>query len=643
MILGVDYYPEQWPDELLEADLDRIVELGCNTIRIGEFGWHIMEPREGEYDFSYFDKVIEAAKQKGLNIIFGTPTAVPPAWMAKDHPDILAWDEHSVPRNYGGRHVYCFSSEVYRDYCRKIVEQLAKHYRGEEQIIAWQIDNELGHEGSDICFCPRCRDKFQRFLKDKFGDIRDMNARYGTVFWSHTYNDFSEVPVPGPTITTHNPALRLDWERFCSENIVSFAAEQAAILKRILPNAQVMHDFPGGGLDKHVDYSRLAEHLDRVAYNNYPVWGGQKEPLPPWEIAFELDYMRGLRRENFWITEAIMGAQGHDVTGYLPRPGQAAMWSWQAVARGCEGLLYFRYRGATKGAEQFCYGLLDPDNVPCRRFYEAQGFFDQVCKYEDVLVSPLQSSVAMLYDYDSLASLRIQRQSALLDSRSEMKRLHRSFFEAGQPVDVIEAKNDFSGYRVVVVSSMIVTDGDFARRLKDYVAHGGIAVVTWRTAVKDRDNNLVFGKVLPVDLDDLTGVRVEETESVQEEGCIPFTGEISGAGGVFRDMLVAGTARVIARYDDPFYRQYAAVTCNQYGEGTTYYIGTAMDEAATDQLLRQIMKQAGLTVLNLPKGVEGIERASEKRKVRFLINHEASEQTALGQTLAPFEVAVQEI
>ena len=53
MWLGVDYYPEQWPRELLESDLDTIKELGCNIIRIAEFAWHIMEPDEGQYDFSY--------------------------------------------------------------------------------------------------------------------------------------------------------------------------------------------------------------------------------------------------------------------------------------------------------------------------------------------------------------------------------------------------------------------------------------------------------------------------------------------------------------------------------------------------------------------------------------------------------------
>lgn len=379
MYFGVDYYPEQWEPGMLDEDLDRIVELGCNVIRIGEFAWHLMESEKGKFDFSFFDRVIAAAGKRGLSVIFGTPTAAPPAWLAHAHPDILSQSESGVPRAYGGRHVACYSSEPYLERCRAIVTALAEHYRDERCIVAWQIDNELGHEGSDKCWCPRCRIKFQSFLSRKFGgDIAALNGAYGTAFWSQEYNSFEEVPLPAPTVTVHNPALRLDWERFCSENIRAFAEEQCDIIRRIIPDAFIIHDFPGGGLTKSVDYAAISALLDKAAYNNYPVWGGQKEPLPPEEIAFGLDYIRGLKGENFWITEAIMGAQGHDITGCLPRPGQAKLWSWQAMAHGCDGLLYFRYRGAAKGAEQFCYGLLDPDNVPRRRFFEAQSFFSEV-------------------------------------------------------------------------------------------------------------------------------------------------------------------------------------------------------------------------------------------------------------------------
>lgn len=642
MYFGVDYYPEQWGPGMLDEDLDRIVELGCNVIRIGEFAWHLMEPEKGKFDFSFFDRVIAAAGRRGLSVIFGTPTAAPPAWLAHAHPDILSQSESGVPRAYGGRHVACYSSEPYLERCRAIVTALAEHYRDERCIVAWQIDNELGHEGSDKCWCPRCRKKFQSFLSRKFGgDIAALNGAYGTAFWSQEYNSFEEIPLPAPTITVHNPALRLYWERFCSENIRAFAEEQCDIIRRIIPDAFIIHDFPGGGLTKSVDYAAVSALLDKAAYNNYPVWGGQKEPLPPEEIAFGLDYIRGLKGENFLITEAIMGAQGHDITGCLPRPGQAKLWSWQAMAHGCDGLLYFRYRGAAKGAEQFCYGLLDPDNVPRRRFFEAQSFFSEVRQFEAALSAPLRAEAAILYDYDSLASFRIQRQSLLLDTEREMKRLHGILCRRGVGVDIIPASRDFSAYKLVIVPNMAVTDPEFAARLKAFVAAGGTALVTFRTAVKDRNNNLVFGKSLPVDLNDLLGLYVEETESVQELDSIPIAGEYgTGRAGVFRDMIVPADAQVLWRYDDEFYRRYAAITRCNYGRGTAYYLGAVPDPYVLDTLFDEVMSRASIERLDLPKGVECVVRGEGSERVRILMNHNSYPVAAMGRELGPFAVEV---
>ena len=98
------------------------------------------------------------------------------------------------------------------------------------------------------------------------------------------------------------------------------------------------------------------------------------------------------------------------------------MWAYQAMARGGESLVFFRYRGATKGAEQFCYGVLDPDNVKRRKFYEVQSFFRDIRQYASELETPITSQVAIVYDYDSLAAFRIQRQSVLLDCEAEMKK-----------------------------------------------------------------------------------------------------------------------------------------------------------------------------------------------------------------------------
>ena len=627
MWLGVDYYPEQWDISMMDKDMDNIVELGCNVIRIAEFCWHIMEKKEGQYDFSFFDNVIAKAKSKGLKIIMGTPTATIPAWLAKKHPEILSEFENGRKRTFGGRHVYCFNSPYMYEYSEKIIRKLVEHYKNEEAIVAWQIDNEFGHEGSDICYCNQCHKAFQEYLKNKFnGDIELLNSTYGTTFWSQEYNDFDEIPLPTETITTHNPSLRLDWERFRNESIVNFAAFQSKLIKEIAPNAVVMHDFPGGGLDKHCDYSDVAKHLDVVAYNNYPVWGGQKEPIPPHEIAFGLDYIRGLKRENFWITEAIMGAQGHDVTGFLPRPNQAKMWSYQGMARGCSSLMYFRYRGATKGAEQFCYGVIDADNIKRRKFYEVQDFFKTISKYDKQLELPINSKVAIIYDYDSIASFRIQKQSILLDCHNEMKKLYKPFYDVNVMVDVIPSDADFSKYSIIILPQMIVGKDEFRTKVKEYVNNGGTAVFTYRNAVKDENNNLTLGKVIPVGYDELTGVYVDETESLQDINAFTLVGSgecdgEQGTGGIFRDMLIPTTAEVMFKYGDAFYKNYAAITKNSYGKGKAYYLGCSIDENLLKQVMGRIMQEVGIVPISSDEGVEFVRRGTDDNTISFIINH----------------------
>ncbi|UOR11354.1 beta-galactosidase [Halobacillus amylolyticus] len=641
--LGVDYYPEHWPKEMMTEDIQGIKEMGANIVRIGEFAWHLMERKDGEFNFSYFDTVIDSLKDNGLNVMFGTPTATFPAWLVNKDPSILSEDEYGHKRMFGGRRQYCFNSDLYREYSARITKELVKHYQNEQAIIVWQIDNEFGHEGSDQCYCNQCHEKFQDFLAEKYYNIEHLNERWGTIFWGQTYNQFSEIPVPKPTITTHNPGLKLDWARFRSASLNSFAHEMTKIVKQYKgTHQQVTTNVAGGFFNKWFDHEENLLPMDFVSYDNYPVWGGLEEPIPPAEIAMTLDFNRGLLDQNFWIVEELMGAQGHDVIGYLPRPNQAKMWSYQAFAHGCNHMLYFRWRGMTRGAEQFCYGVIDHDSQYGRKYREVQSLFHDISSYEDVLESPIKSEVAVLYDYDNIWSWRAQTQSKDFDFKEELMRLYRPFYSLNTQIDVIPSDRDLSTYKVVLVPVMQIIDQRLADQLAAFAEEGGTVVFSFRAGLKNKDNNIYFKEPLPGPIRSLTGIRVEEVESLTKERTAPIEGKGDYNGetsyvAIWRDLIVAETAEVLFRYQDALYGQYAAVTRNSYGKGNVYYIGGGLGGNAIDRMALEIVGANGLSFVESDEDVEVYRRHTDGETFTFIMNHSDQMKTFKEISLQPFE------
>lgn len=647
MYMGVDYYPEHWPAEMIDEDIKRMKDMGVNMVRIGEFAWHLMEAKEGVFDFSFFDMVIEKLKHADIEIMFGTPTATFPAWLAKKHPDILSQDEAQNPHVFGGRRQYCYNSDAYMEYSLRIVDALVKHYKDEPAIVSWQVDNEFGHEGSDMCYCETCHSKFQAYLEQKYTTIDKLNEVYGTIFWGQTYNEFSEIPIPRKTITVHNPALQLDWARFRSDSLNGFAKTHTALVKEIRgPHQTVTTNVSGGFFDKWFDHEKNLEDMDFVSYDNYPVWGGLREPLSPADIAMTLDFNRGLLNQNFWIVEQLIGAQGHDVIGYLPRPNQSKLWSNQAFAHGCNNMLFFRWRGMNRGAEQFCYGILDHDNELGRKYKEAQEIISGARANEDLLNAEIKNKVAVLYDFDNAWSWKFQRQSSVFDYTRELMRLYRPFHDLNVAMDVVPNTRDISVYDVVLLPAQQIIDDALAQKLKAFTKAGGTVVFSFRTGIRDRDNNLHFNQKLPGKIHDLLGVKLGEIESLQEGQIVKVDGKgrFKGAYGecsVWRDLLIPETAEVLAEYEDHLDLPKTCMTVNTYGEGKAYYVGGGVTNNLMRQLAVEIAKDKGIDTINSPEGVEVVRRVTMSGKKQFILNHNEFEVSFDGRALKPFEVIIE--
>lgn len=647
MYMGVDYYPEHWPKDMIDEDIKRMKKMGVNMVRIGEFAWHLMEPVEGTIDFSFFDAVIDKLKKENIKVMFGTPTATFPAWLSKKHPEILSMDENQNRRVFGGRRQYCYNSDDYMKYSKRLVKALVEHYKNEDSILVWQIDNEFGHEGSDMCYCPACHEKFQTYLKDKYKTVDVLNETYGTIFWGQTYNDFTEIPIPLKTITVHNPALQLDWARFRSDSLNDFAKTHTDLVKSLKGDHQeVTTNVSGGFFGKWFDHEENLRAMDFVSYDNYPVWGGLKEPIPPAEIAMTLDFNRGLKNKNFWIVEQLIGAQGHDVIGYLPRPNQSKLWSTQAFAHGCNNMLFFRWRGMNRGAEQFCYGILDHDNKEGRKYKEASEIIGRAKNNEALLNSPVVNKVALAYDYDNIWSWRFQRQSEAFDYTAELMRLYSPLHDMNVQMDVIPLTRDLSDYDVVLIPAQQIIDAALENKLKTFVENGGSLVMSFRAGIRDRDNNLHFNKSLPGRINDLLGFELGEVESlghgqiVKVDGVGRYKG-IYGECGVWRDLLVPTTAEVLAQYDDGLEMPKACMTKNTYGKGQVYYVGAGVSHNIMKQLMTEVTAEAGVETIESADGVEIVIRQTNEGQNRFILNHNPFDVSFEGRILKAFESIIE--
>lgn len=640
MLIGADYYPEHWPRERWETDLQLMQDAGFNVVRLAEFSWGILEPEEEKFDFAWLDEALALCQKHKIHVILGTPTAIMPAWLAQKYPKALSMKADGTRIVWGGRRHNCFSDPDFRRLADRIVHQLVERYAAHPAVIGWQIDNELG--GTD-CRCEKCRAAFQDWLHERYDTFSELNRAWGNHFWSLNITDWKQIPIPDQRVGTwaiSNPSASLDWNRFGSHLNVEFLNRQAEAIRRRAPVGRfVTHNLMG--LYSGLDYYELARQLDFVAWDNYP----QLYPAVPYDSALAADVMRGLKQQNFLIMEQTAGPLGWAVYSKNPQPGELRAICFQQLAHGADGQIWFRWRSCTAGREQYWHGLLGHDGKPGRRYREAAKTAADYRKLEPYLAgTTCANEVAIIYDYDSIWALEIQPGYPGASHQEAIKRYYKALWRRGVGVDVVSPDEaNLSRYKLVIAPHLHILSDEVAKRLTDFVASGGVLLTDTRTAVKD-ESNLAYDRTLPGALAQVLGVEIPEYESLRlgisndeettyalqiEEG-VKFGGETEGQKFTainVADWIVPTGATSMIRYGEPSLRDYSAITRNKYVKGIAWYVGTIVKEKLFyDNLISQLLADAEITPLvELPLGVEAVVRSGANGRFLLLVNHLATD------------------
>lgn len=615
MIFGACYYPEHWERDEWSHHARLMREAGFNTIRTGDFAWGLMEPEEDKFDFSFLDDAINVFANEGIKVILCTPTAGPPKWLVNKY-DVLQRDRYGRRENWGSRREGCANSVDYRRRSVIIAEEMAKHFADNPNVVGWQIDNEFGCHSSTRCYCENCRRAFSRWLKKKYISIENLNREWGTAFWSLQYSSFDDIILPvynscepeNAQSWSHNPSLDLEYRRFASDSWVEYQKFQIDAIKKYT-DKPVTHNFMGHFSD--IDYYKLAADLDFVAWDNYPdsQWGDSEYEY----VSMAHETMRGLKNKNFIVAEQQSGPCGWDFMGAAPEPGQLRLWTYQALAHGGEGMIYFRFKALHYGMEQYWYGILDHDGVPRRRYYEIQKTGKELKQLEQYIVNAKNNYDALIVkSYDNVWSHEIKRHAKEFD----YKNLLYAYYKANADLNINTAVSigNYENYKIVYMPGYNVVNPIEIEMITEYVKNGGTLVITFRSGTRNELNN-IFTTTLPCAFAELAGIEVEEFTPLRKSAHI--TGIIRSEANIWCDIIRPVTAEVLCTYSDRYFKGKAAVTVNSCGNGKVYYIGCDLETSALEELVRYISKNAGIEMVDVPEGVEIIHRDSCKIVINY--------------------------
>lgn len=616
---GGDYNPEQWPRETWLEDIELMREAGVNLVSVGIFSWALIEPREGEYDFSFLDEVLDLLAGAGIDVDLGTPTTVPPAWFWKKYPQSRPVTREGVTLGFGSRGLVSPSSPEYRAASVAVASALAERYGSHPAVVLWHVHNEygapIGESYDDYSVLG-----FRRWLQDRYGSLEQLNSAWGTSFWGQRYGEWDEIDAPRQSASISNPAQRLDFKRFSSDALLAcFIGERDAI-RRHAPQP-ITTNFMATSCPS-VDYWTWAREVDIVSNDHYLTAERDDNHVM---LAMDADFTRSLAGGRPWILmEHSTSAVNWQPRNIAKRSGELARNSLSHVARGSDAVLFFQFRASRFGAEKFHSAMLPHAGTSSRTWREVVQLGSLLGAASSLRGSRVEASVAIVWSTESFWAQDLEwRPSVDLAHRERMEAFYTALWNLGVTVDFVHPSADLSGYAVVFAPSLYLIDDEGAANLRGYVAGGGTLAVSYFSGIVSSNDDVPAG-AYPGQLREVLGLSIEEFLPLKSGDSVGLSGATDAAwtGSVWSDAIVLEGATAVSSYVDGPAAGQPAITVNDSGDGSAWYLSTRLDGADLEGFVVDVLTSAGVAVQPPVAGLERVTRvADDGTRFIVVINH----------------------
>ena len=469
----------------------------------------------------------------------------------------------------------------------------------------------------------------------KYETVGRLNDQLGLRCWGQIVSSFDDVPMPMYAPAMHNPALLLDWNRFCSDAIIAFARMQADVLHEICPDHPVTVNLRA--LTRKFDHFDMANVVDFVSIESNAAIKTKST-----ELACDIDILRSLKKTDiktpdsdcgFWVIEQKAGQVNWQDVNSLVRPGVIRLFTYQLVSRGACGVFFYHWRQPRIGNDKF-FGAVLPHHLEGndRIFKEISQIGEELKLLAPAIKdTKVVADACILYTHDNDWTLQQPMQpNKFFNLREHIQLIYNALHDRNISVDFARPTEDLSQYKIVFAPSLHLLSAGEADRLKLYVQNGGTLVGTFNTGLVN-EYCIVPDTGYPNDLIDMFGLEVLEFDPIPpgEENHLTFKGAFPTShlhpARLWCDIIEPKGCQVLATYAKDFYAGHPAVTMNNFGLGKAIYIGTMSHQHFYNDLVLWLRQMCGLQpLLKVPENVEVSMRQKEGTRVFFLLNHQNS-------------------
>lgn len=607
VLYGVAYYPEYMPYDRLDKDVAMMQKAGITVVRVGESTWSTWEPRDGDFQFAWMQRVLDRLHQAGIKVILGTPTYSIPTWLYREHPEIVVTHNGTAPPlidpyaptyppaltpgYYGPRQNYDFLNSYFRQHAERVIREIVSHFKDHPAVIGYQIDNETFPTGVLTQYMNAA---FLERLKQKYKTPETINRIWGLAYWGQLVDSWEDLPSRNGIL---NPGYKLEWENFQHDVVTDYLAWQAKIVNEYKrPDQFVTQDF-SGGVHTNLDQWGIARALDIVAENPYFETQARLNGRSIW---LSDDLGRSLKHTNFLVTETNAQTIGWDSrTQYPQYPGQLREVVYAHLAAGANMVEYWHWHSLHYGQETYWKGVLSHDLEPNRTYAEVSQVAGELKRIGPHLADlKTDNKVAILVSVDSANALSYMPFSDSVNYMTVLRQMYDALYDLNVEPDFLPAGDPgISRYKVLLVPPLYSASDNVLQQLSAYVKSGGHVVLSFKSGFTD-EHSTVRDVMAPGPLRAVCGFHYQEFSNLAAPQRLtpdPYGVGEQNEGSVWEEFLVPETARVLASFDDPYWH-FPAITRNNYGQGTLTYEATFLSDMLQHAIIRDVLARADITM-----------------------------------------------